>query len=495
MDRRHHRRYYAGPRKRWQRNPFNFLLSNKRRPTIHCKICGQATAEGKTYCTEHIEHQSYVQRLHEEQRLIDQEVNQVRERGISAIPRDSKLVKSALTALDFEDGIFPKILAANSDIPEDVIGVYIRYLTESRLAEAVPTRRSMKVYLLDSPEPSPERNLASGDIAAEFGVTRASVSSWAKKGAPHSKIKGKLFFNLEEIRSWKDAHTTQVKKEFKSTRAKFRGKMNVKPFTEEFWPALEADYLSGMTVNQLIEAYPVGWKRLNRYLQTKKLSRAPLVRLKDFTESFWDELEEEYLAGEPIQNLMGKYGVDKARIHRYAEQKGITRERLTTKKTDFDEPYWDALVQDFLAGMSLPNLKKKYHSSGDVIERYLEEHGLPSFRERQEKQRGFSDPIWDDIKQDYLDGMAVNVLIEKYRVGKKRVLRFIEEEGLVREPRVRPPKAFDEPFWADLARDYVDGMPIPEILKKYQVGRARAYRFLEQEGLRKGNKLTRYFRY
>jgi len=215
-----------------RRNPLNFLtFPSKRRRNMRCKVCGIATSGGKTFCKEHIDEQSYVQYIYEKQKLIDREVEGVRNLGIAAIDPDSSLVESVLTALNFEGGLFPNVLSAHSDIPEDVIGVYIRYLTESGQAGVVPTKNSLKVYLAESPELDVERTLSVKELLMGLGwdTTRSNmrlIQKYSRLGAPRDKINNRYHFNLEEFKLWyKNTKHKRVTKRSQLEKRKYKSKI------------------------------------------------------------------------------------------------------------------------------------------------------------------------------------------------------------------------------------------------------------------------------
>ena len=158
----------------------------------------------ETFCKEHIDEQPYVQYIYEKQKLKDREVEGVRNLGLAAIDPDSSLIESALTTLNFEGGLFPHVLAANMDIPEDVIGVYIRYLTESGQVGVVPTEESTKVYLIGSPE---LRTLSVKELLMGLGwdTTRSNmrlIQKYSRLGSPRNTINNRYHFNLEEFKLW-----------------------------------------------------------------------------------------------------------------------------------------------------------------------------------------------------------------------------------------------------------------------------------------------------
>ena len=360
-------------------------------------------------------------------------------------------------ALNFEEGLFPKQLASNSDIPEDIVGAYIRYLTESGQVGVVPTKTSFRVHLADSPElegvgPTVIRDKTTKEACKEFGVTPVTMSAWTKQGAPHDKVKGRNLFDLDEVEAWRIQRREAGKKRFKESREKYRGVMNVKPFTEDFWPDLEEDFYNDVPIGDLIGKYDVGQKRLSRYIRAKGLERTRKLRLIPFDEPFWEDLEKDFVDGVPIQTITKKYGVDKPRIYRYLEQKGIERERHLTTRTTYDEDFWEDLKQDYLEGASLPNLKSKYRLGPDAIIRFFEHEGLPSFKERLEKKRGFSDPYWDGVKVDYLSGVAIADILKKYKIGKKRLKKYIDHASI--PTRVRGATSRRNPDYQQLDSRY-----------------------------------------
>lgn len=60
----------------------------------------------------------------------------------------------------------------------------------------------------DSGEPAdPVRDVNKRDLAAVFGVKPRTVNRWLKRGCPHTRDRGRLLFNVEEVRRWHEAAT------------------------------------------------------------------------------------------------------------------------------------------------------------------------------------------------------------------------------------------------------------------------------------------------
>jgi hypothetical protein len=423
------RRHRRNPRRR---NTSLFRALEKYRPkrsaTIRCLECGGPTKKGKPYCVEHIEKGRYVQQIQDIQEKMDEELDQVNERGVKAINLNSPFVKTALDTLNIEDGLSPQNFAFQTGIPYNLVDHYIDFMQKHHFIDV----RENKIYLGDVElELEVNRNLTSTNIAKELGVKVGTVTSWLPKGIPHIRIKGKAYFNLNEVNEWRVARKHQMGEIFREERKKLRGKINFKPFVESFWSDLEEDYHKGVPLQDLRVKYRVGLKRLDRFIEQKDLTRPDYrTAFKEFKEPFWEDLKKDYIAKMPVENIMKKYHVDLPRIRRYLGQEEIIREDIRRKT--FSEPFWKNIKQEYTDGVKLRALREKYHVSEPLLHRFIEQEGLPSPKERLQQKGSHTQEYWDNLSSDYQAEMSLADIQKKYKIGKRRVNKFVADEGLKR---------------------------------------------------------------
>jgi hypothetical protein len=401
----------------------------RRTITIRCQApgCGKPTRKGKPYCVDHIEKGRYAQRIQAIEKRMDTELDQVNARGVKAININSPFVKTALDTLNIEDGLNSQNFAFQTGIPYNLVDHYIDFMQKHHFIDV----RGKKIYLGDVELGVADRSLTSTDIAKELGVKVGTVTSWLPKGVPHIRIKGKSYFNLDEIIEWKAARKRQMSETFREERKKLRGKINFKPLVESFWADLEEDYHKGLPLQDLRVKYKVGLRRLNRFIEEKGLSRVVhSTAPKPFIEPFWEDLKKDYIAKMRVDTLMKKYNVALPRIHRYLDQEGVTREDIRRKT--FSEPFWKDIKQEYIEGVKLRTIRETYHVSEPLLHRFIEQEGLPSPKERLQQKGSHTQDYWDNLSLDYQSGMSLASILKKYKIGKRRVKKFVAEEGLKR---------------------------------------------------------------
>lgn len=470
-----------------RRNPYipeMFKKHTMARRTAYCEVCNQVTQSGKRYCSEHIEQSDYIRKLQEKLTAYEDEPAQVIKFGLSSICPRSLVLQDILLLLREYGPTSTVELLKHFDLDLNTLRVYANYLVSKRLARwvVIDMKKGPVSHLMLGAGDS-DRNIRSTEVAALYDVDAKVVHEWVKDGAPHTSVKNKLYFNAEELEAWL-AERQRVKEA--SQRDLDRGQVakhyGVRPHTVLSWIKQGAPHRRA-TANRLIFTLAEldAWKASHRkevrrkFRQARKRLRGK-INVKNFDEPLWKDLEADYFAGMRLQHLREKYHVGLQRIMRYIKERGLSREttRGLKPRTAFHEPFWEQVAQDYLDGMAILKICAKYHIDKLTLDRFLK---LKNLTRTSLHFKAFEEPFWTDVERDYLDGKALRTIRDRHHISEERLKRFIRERGLPS----RDQGGFPEDFWAQLLADRKEGMSLENLQKKYRVGKKRVKAYLEQQ--------------
>lgn len=116
---------------------------SRRRPPRHCKEpgCGQATREGKPYCSDHVDRHAYVQEVLRTLRERDEVDAEVARRGYRAVDPSSLTAQEMLVYIEVHGAKTVKRLARELNGDLAILRHYAEGLRRAGLVRLTPTRR------------------------------------------------------------------------------------------------------------------------------------------------------------------------------------------------------------------------------------------------------------------------------------------------------------------------------------------------------------------
>lgn len=105
------------------------------------------------------------------------------------------------------------------------------------------------------------------------------------------------------------------------------------------------------------------------------------------------------------------------------------------RRVDFSKPKWEQVKQDFLSNVPITTIRKKYHITGATLKEFLRREGLSRKKLLSIPRATFDDPKWEAIREDYLSGLPILEIMRKYHVSYKLLNRFRQQMGLSRRIR------------------------------------------------------------
>lgn len=250
----------------------DFNLENFRSPRRtpqRCLVCGEATREGKVYCSEHVEESNYVTDVQHKYAAIQGELKRVKKLGIKAIAPDSYFVSEILRALRVEDGLQFGELSHESDVPYDVLPHYLDMLQIWGLIELEPDldskRKTPLVFLLEEPRPL----YTAPQLAKKLGINVFKIKRAIKYGVPHVNVGGRNYFEPEKYMAWKAKRRLYI-----TSRLVEAGNKNRKKKLQQFEAKVKSKDKELLNVTELAEKMGVSGSTV-KYWITKGVPNYP----------------------------------------------------------------------------------------------------------------------------------------------------------------------------------------------------------------------------
>lgn len=149
---------------------------NKRRDPMHCIICQAATKDGKTHCSEHIEHRPYVKSLLEKLAERDAENELVRQKGKKAgVAVNSITAKEILMELFIKGPRTEERLCRELNLELGVLQGYIQFFkAKGKVSLGHTNRGSTMVTLIGAPALPVEPKISEPKVRLLSGTRKAS---------------------------------------------------------------------------------------------------------------------------------------------------------------------------------------------------------------------------------------------------------------------------------------------------------------------------------
>lgn len=131
-----------------------------------------------------------------------------------------------------------------------------------------------------------------------------------------------------------------------------------------------------------------------------------------------------------MKELIEKYGVSKNTIQRKKKELGISKWYLAAGRLDINT---DDVVADYESGMTINELRNKYHCSHDTITKRLASKGISNSRAEGIK-RHFEptyEERWPGIKEDLDVGASIRYVRDKYHIREDNLKKLMADHGYV----------------------------------------------------------------
>lgn len=153
----------------------------------YCDVpgCTESTREGKPYCPDHVDHNTYVQELMARLDERDEQDERVRRRGHKVVNMDSVTVAEILLHLELHGARTEERLVRELNLDLDVLQPYLRALAKRGLVKFGRTRRgSTLLKLTGQTQPLiPNESKPHGDEIEVHALTMPEPTTIARESA------------------------------------------------------------------------------------------------------------------------------------------------------------------------------------------------------------------------------------------------------------------------------------------------------------------------
>lgn len=122
----------------------------------HCEAvekgveCGKVTREGKPFCSDHVEHHDYVQRLIAHLNQLEAEEERVKLRGVRAARLDSPLMVEVVRVIMTLGCCTEARLCKETQLDPKAVGAYVMRLIRERVGEQHVTKRGDRAIKINT---------------------------------------------------------------------------------------------------------------------------------------------------------------------------------------------------------------------------------------------------------------------------------------------------------------------------------------------------------
>lgn len=151
------------------------------------------------------------------------------------------------------------------------------------------------------------------------------------------------------------------------------------------------------------------------YMKKVEISKEELVKLRETMS---------------VKEIANHYGVSVTTISRYVTKYGIGQK---TDRTDIDT---EQVLKYYQKGLSMNEIAEHFHCSVDTIDKRLKANGISHSRADGIRRHFFPtyEDRWSGIETDYLNGMSVKALRDKYHIRMENLKKLFAVHGYVLYP-------------------------------------------------------------
>ena len=251
-------------------------------------------------------------------------------------------------------------------------------------------------------------------------------------------------------------------------------------YTDEFKDRVVKEYLEGATGPELAERYDISLTSVYRWLNERGITERH-KDVKPYSEDFKDKVVQDYLAGKTVSDITEEYGIWPRSIYNWLEEKGIDDRRIPTTIKKYSEEFKDKVVQEYLDGSNGPELAKKYDLHAAQIYTWLDKKGITK---RYKHSKMYTQEFVDQVTSDYVSGKSYEEIIQEYGITSKTLYDWLDNKGIPRH-NVKMTNTYTEEERDEIVQEYLDGVSVLEIEERYGVSRGSVYRWLKKRGINK----------
>lgn len=135
------------------------------------------------------------------------------------------------------------------------------------------------------------------------------------------------------------------------------------------------------------------------------------------------------------------------------------------------------VVQDYVDGMSMMSIKKKYNLGEEKIKAWLAEEHVPT--------RGVHKigPVNEDAMRYYAEGGSIRDTLRIFHITRGEFERWCEQLGIERRERSETFKEYPLEVKQEVVRKYVDGAHVPDLSKEYGCTKQVIWKWLRTAGV------------
>ena len=251
-------------------------------------------------------------------------------------------------------------------------------------------------------------------------------------------------------------------------------------YSDELKERVVKEYLEGSTGPELAERYGISDKSVYTWLDERGIAERHRD-VKPYSDELKDKVVQEYLDGKILTELTEEHGIGTRSIYNWLEERGIEFRRATILNKEYSDEFKDKVVQEYLDGSNGPELAKKYDLHAAQIYTWLDKKGITK---RYKHSKMYTQEFVDQVTSDYVSGKSYEEIIQEYGITSKTLYDWLDKKGIPRH-NVKMTNTYTEEERDEIVQEYLDGVSVLEIEERYGVSRGSVYRWLKKRGINK----------
>lgn len=332
--------------------------------------------------------------------------------------------------------------------------------------------------------------LSNKEIAQKYNIHRNTINTWIP--TEQKRVRGNGTRVSRYSQNIKDAVIAECE----------AGELTVKEIAEKYnmnyntvynWynayvekeelkmEAAKADYLAGvLKVKEICEKYGISEYELLKLIP-KDQRRGRWNCTPQLRKGKKEAIIADYNANElTLKEIAIKHGLSIESVMRYVpnDQKDENRR----SKSPYSQATKDAIAEDYLRGLSIKEICKKYNMGRSTVYSHLPDGAI--------NRRGRSEQIRDSVIADYLAGeLTIKKIAEKYGVCTVTIVKLTSSISCRSKTTRKTIKRLTQDIKDSAIADYLAGeLSIIEISEKYNIHYNTIYRWIPKEQRRCGKK-------
>jgi len=248
--------------------------------------------------------------------------------------------------------------------------------------------------------------------------------------------------------------------------------------TPEMSKGVIKDYIFGMPAAEILKKYNISRSTLYRILNkfnTSNINRpklSPQGRPSIITPEMSKGVIKDYIFKTPAAEILKKYNISHTTLYKILDKFNVSN----IKHPKLSPQEQEGVIKDYKAGMPLAEIEKKYNIIYKTIYRTLYRNNI-KINLQHKQYTNLDSQEQESMIKDYKAGMPVVEIVKKYNISITTIYKTLNSHN------IKPNQHYNIltlQKQESIIKDYNAGMSTAEILKKYNISSHTLYKILNK---------------